>query len=89
MAKKATKKKPYHVYLEINGQKYEAEGDTLDEALVALPAIYPKTKGVLSVEENGVLKKPRLFFINQLRRLSYPGLTGQIQRAAIIKRLMV
>lgn len=79
--------KSYKITLKVNGVEYVAEGDDLEKVILSLKVENPKTKGVVTLETDGVLSKPTYLYIPQLKKLFYPGMTGQIQRIALMKRL--
>lgn len=93
--KKTTKKrstKPqdgYTVFLNINNEDYSSTADTLNEALLNLPQVTPKTVAKLIVAKGDKRSRPITLFIPNYRRLFYPGLTGEIQRTNFIKRYSV
>jgi hypothetical protein len=87
--KKESKLKPYQIAFTVNGVNYFSDGDTPEQALLLLPKVDPKTKAIFTLTKEGVTSKPQYLNIRQFKMLTVENLTGQIQRAAIIKRLMV
>lgn len=91
-AKKAVKKKPegsVSISLRVNNTDYTSTSDTLGEALDNLPAIVPHTKASFTViTEKMPHGKTFTLTIPGYRRLFYPGMTGQVQRAVFIKRFL-
>lgn len=93
-AKKPSKRKAKAVaeaaiklHLEVNGGTIESEGDTVDEAIFALPKFQPKTHGKMTYTKDGKTSKPFRLNIRIMNRLTVPGMSGEIARAAFIKRL--
>lgn len=90
--KKATTKKKkapqggFTVFVKVNGEEYSSTADTLEEAVLQLPAINPKTRATMVVSKDGKATKPFLLPIPAYKRLFYPGMTGQVQRANLAKR---
>lgn len=91
-AKKPTKSKKkaplsgFTVLMTVNKEQYTSTADTLEDALLNLPHVDPHTRAVLIVVEGDKHSRPVALSIPMYRRLFYPGLTGQVQRAQFIKR---
>lgn len=87
MPKAPRVKKPlYTVTLELAGEKITKQGETLEEVLKSFNIENPKAKGIFVADKEG--KQSRTFAsVRTIRMLSYEGMTGQIHRAALIKRL--
>ena len=85
-AKKTAQPRPFTVLCTVNNQQYEGSGNTLEEALLNLPVVVPFTRSVFIVAQGDTHSRPVSLTIPMYRRLFYPGLTGEIQRANFIKR---
>jgi len=86
--KKATKKQQgsFTVFVKVNGEEYSSTADTLEEAVLQLPAVNPKTRARMVVSKDGKATQPFLLTIPSYKRLFYPGMTGEVQRANLAKR---
>lgn len=86
MAKKtiktAAKQSAFSIDLKVNGTLLHSTGATIADAVLALPSFVPKTVGTLVI--NG--SKPIPYNIPSLKRLFYPGMTGQVQRTQLTKK---
>lgn len=88
MAKKATKKKvPISVTIKVNDTTLIGEGSTVSEALLSIKAPQAKTRAHLTVTNAGKTSKPIPLKIIDFQRLFYPGMTGEMQRSSLEKRL--
>jgi len=87
-SKKATQSQSqkFTVTLHVNGAPIVGSGDTLNEAVLNLPAFTPKTQGKMVVTYDGKDSRTMLFHLQALKRLFFPGMTGQIQRMALEKQ---
>ena len=70
--------------------KLVSQNDDLERAILSLelPEKFT-TKGVFTLEADGKVSRSVPFLIFQLRRLFAAGLTGQTQRAVLMKRLLL
>ena len=78
----------YAVALSVNGEKYSASGKDAEHALLALKM--PKkfgTRAIFTLTHEGKTSKPVSLFVWQAKRLLAEGMSGQIQRSVLIKRL--
>lgn len=91
--KKTTKKtaqpKAFSVLVTVNRENYTSTADTLEEAILNLPQLVPHTRASLTIVYGNKQSQPLSLTIQQYRRLFYPGLTGQIQRASLTKRYQI
>jgi hypothetical protein len=86
---KQEKKFAYTLTLVVNGEKFIAQGNNLEETILALKSPTPKTKGIFTLESNGKISRSVPFFIWQLNRLFGYNLSAQIQRAVLMKKLIL
>ena len=80
--------KTYKANLKLNDQEYSSSGKTPEEALMALEFPQPKTKGIFTFEKDGKESKPAFLDIRQMAFLNVRGLSGDIKRANLIKRML-
>jgi len=80
---KKTTKKLYSVILEVNGQEYKTEGDTLLEAIQALEVDEIRTGGLLTATKGKLTAQRRFNRIFQLKRLFF----NKVAKVVIAKNL--
>lgn len=81
----------YTLTLQLNGEKSVVSANTLEEALKELPIpLKYGTRGVFTAEKDGKVSRPVALFIPQMRKLfGGRGLSSEIQRTVLIKRLSI
>ena len=87
MAKKKPKPKCYSITLEIGGNTYQSEGETMHQALMSLSK--PEkimNKAILTVE-HGDYKGQQMFMPTRLRRLFYSPTMQAIQAKQLLATL--
>ena|SRR3990167_1843381 len=80
----------YAVILKVNGEKLAASGETPERAISALkmPEKFG-TKAVFTLERDGKSSLPVPLRPWQAKRLSAHGMSGEVQRAMLVKRMML
>ena len=87
-SKNKSKKPTYALTLGVNGERQTVVHESVEQAILGLPI--PKvfaTRAVFTLEHNGKISRPVTLPGRLARRLLDSGLTGQIQRSVLMKRL--
>ena len=85
--RKRFSKVTYTARLKVSGGDVVSSGRTAEEAILGLKIGKLTTKGVLSFEYKGKKSKEVLLTIPAIKKLFVYGLSGEIQRAVVMKKI--
>ena len=87
MAKKKPKPKVYFLTLEIGNEVFTSKGETMHQALMALPKPDKIMNKAMLTVENGDYRAAQQFFPARLRRLFYSPTMQAIQAKQLLATL--
>lgn len=79
----------FRVTLSVNGKEFNSRAGNLETAILRLPRINLKTRGVITVSKGTKTSKPIILSIANFNKLFYPGMTGEVQRISFVKRYTI